>query len=379
MKTARLAPLTLSFVLVASFLAIGISQVRAQAPIQTDPANQPTQLVAPETQTRPSNQLSPAIGNPDAPDQVTLTAIPPRLGDAGDLKAKPGEKIQTVIRVRNSSDEAMSIQSVAQDFIIGEDGTTPIPVSGEVSNRWSLASWILISPETQVIPARQTAQVNVVIDVPQDALPGGHYAMVMHQPSVGVDQNGQAIVGDTASLVSQRVGTLVYFMVEGPVNEEAFLRNINFPSFTEYGPVPFSFTVENVSDIHVRPQITVDIYNLIGQKVDSINVEAKNVFPYVSRDFDSQWDRVWGIGPYTAKFTMSFGSQGKVVMASSSFWLMPAKLVLAALTIIVVLIGLIVVIRRHLLHRQSNEQARIKMLEQRLAELETTKVKQFEE
>lgn len=308
-------------------------------------------------------------------DQIVLTAIPPRLGDGGELKAKPGEKIQAMVRVRNSSNKPLAVRTLIQDFVIGEDGETPVAVSSEVSNRWSLANWVTISPANQMIPAHQTAQVNLVIDVPKDALPGGHYAMVLHEPNT----SGVPSAGDTSSRVAQRVGTLVYFFVDGPVNEEAFIRNFTIPQWNEYGPVPFSFTVENLSDMHIKPSITVDMYNVIGQKVDSVVVETKNVFPFVARNFEGKWNRVWGIGPYKARIVMSFGNSGKLVMSETSFWLIPYKLVAAVGLGLLLLIALIIVIRRHLLHRFNNEQARIKMLEERLQELEKDQVDQFKD
>lgn len=307
----------------------------------------------------------------DIPSNVTLTAIPPRLGDDGELKAKPGEKIQTTIRVRNASDKALPITTLVRDFIIGEDGKTPIQISSDVSNRWSLASWITVSPSTQMLQPRQTAQLSVLITVPKDALPGGHYAMILHEPSQNTNDRGENVETDPQSVIAQRVGTLVYFMVEGPINEEAFVRNLQIPQFTEYGPVPFKFTVENVSDIHIKPSITVDIMNVFGQTIDTITPDQMNVFPYVSREYTGQWDRVWGVGPYTARVTMSYGSQGKVAMASTSFWLLPYKIVAAAGVGLMTILVILLLIRRHLIHRNADEKNKIAALEQRLAELET--------
>ena len=51
-----------------------------------------------------------------------------------------------------------------------------------MSNRWSLASWITLTPTEQLLQPNQTVGINVIIEVPEDALPGGHYAMITHQP-----------------------------------------------------------------------------------------------------------------------------------------------------------------------------------------------------
>jgi len=296
---------------------------------------------------------------------ISLTAIPPRLGDTFDLRAAPGEVIQATVRIKNTSDQPMPIESSFQNFILSDDGMTPIPLDNEVSNRWSLSSWVTISPKNQILGARQSAVVNVVINVPKDALPGGHYGMVLHQPGAATSKEEMS-----QSSISQRVGTLIYLMVEGEINEEAFIRDFNFPQFSEYGPVPFSFLVENVSDIHIHPQIGVEIYNLLGQKIDTINIETQNVFPFTPRTFKSQWDRVWGIGRYKARIVMSYGLENKLVIAQTYFWLVPIKIVISIVLVILAVIGIFVAVRRHLIHRKDYNKQKIEMLEREIEQLQ---------
>ena len=107
-------------------------------------------------------------------DQVTLTAIPPRYGDDNSLLLQPGEKTQVQVRVRNSSPKTLPITTLATDFILDVDGETPIPVTENVSNRWSLANWLTVVPQSQVLQPQETGVVNILIEVPEDALPGGH-------------------------------------------------------------------------------------------------------------------------------------------------------------------------------------------------------------
>ena len=302
---------------------------------------------------------------------VSLTAIPPRLGDTFDLRAAPGEVIQATVRIKNSSDQPMPIESSFHNFVLSDDGMTPIPLDNDVSNRWSLSSWVTISPKNQILGARQSAVVNVVINVPEDALAGGHYGMVLHQPGVNADKQEMSQAN-----ISQRVGTLIYLMVEGEINEEAFIRDFNFPQFSEYGPVPFSFLVENVSDIHIHPQIGVEIYNLLGQKVDTINIETQNVFPFTPRTFKSQWERVWGIGRYQARVIMSYGLENKLVIAQTYFWLLPIKIVISIMLIILAILGIVIAVRRHLIHRRDYNKQKIEMLEREIDKLQANQNQQ---
>lgn len=309
-----------------------------------------------------------------AQEQIALTAIPPRLGDDGSLKAAPGEKIQVQIRVRNISEKPVSIVTSAQDFLLDEDGQTPVPIDDTVSNRWSLASWLTISPTEHRIAAKSTVGINVLIEVPQDALPGGHYAMVLHEPGERSVNNNlviENVSNGSSTAINQRVGTLLYVTVEGPINEEAYVRDFKFPSFSEYGPVPFEFTVENNSDIHITPQMSVEIFNLLGQRIETITIDQKNIFPLTSRNFTGSWDRIWGWGLYKAKLTMSYGSMGSIVVANSSFWLIPLKVLIAGLTILLALILSGLAIKKHLQHKKNLEEKRIAELEAQIEEMQS--------
>lgn len=306
---------------------------------------------------------------------VSLTAIPPRLGENRGLRAKPGEKIQTTVRIVNTSNRAVPVNTSVKDFLIAENGETPIALEGEtvISNRWSLASWTSLSPTDQILAPKQSSVINVLIEVPLNALPGGHYAMVVHKP------NNEQVVGEgSQSEITQQVGTLLYFLVEGPINEEAFIREFNFPKFNEYGPVPYSFIVENLSDIHIRPQARIEITNIWGKKVDSIQLEPKNVFPLTSRTYQGTWDRIWGFSYYTARIVMSYGTQGNIVVASTKFWLLPIKIVVAAIVILLSITVVIISLRRHIIHRNQDDKKKIEMLEQKVHQMEEEKLKKFD-
>ncbi|MBD3279485.1 MAG: hypothetical protein GF390_02110 [Candidatus Pacebacteria bacterium] len=305
--------------------------------------------------------------NAQKENAISLTAIPPRLGDQGQIEIKPGEKHQAQIKIFNESQETLDVETFVQDFIVDEDGKTPIALEGKLSNRWSLASWITVSPNVNKIAPRQTVLLNVLIEVPADALPGGHYAMILHQPVTPGAELNQA--NQAAASIAQKVGTLLYVVVEGPVNEEAFIRNFEIAQFSEYGPVPFSYEIENLSDIHIRPRANLEIYNLFNQRVANITVPTKNIFPFTSRDFQGEWERIWGFGWYKAKLVVSYGS-GQLITNTRHFWLLPIKIILAALILLLTAVIIILAIRRHYQHRQKLEQKKLQALQEKVKKLE---------
>lgn len=296
-------------------------------------------------------------------ESLTLVAMPPRAGDDGQLRVAPGETLQTNIRVRNISSQPVTLRSYTQDFIVKEDGITPIPVQESVTNRWSLANWVTVTPNRHTLAPEETAEMVVVIEIPEDAMPGGRYTMILHEP---VDGDDITQIDGSGTGVNQRIGTLFYVIVDGPINEEAFVRDFRFKRFQEFGPVPYAFSIRNQSDIHIRPRMSIDIFNMLGQKSDSIEVDSANIFPLNSRDFAGKWDKIWGFGLYTAKLTASYGETGQVIVDSTNFWIVPVRIILSILFGGLLITVIVIAVKRHSEQKYMLEQEKVKELQKQL-------------
>lgn len=266
-----------------------------------------------------------------AAESMVLTATPVRLGDDFSIKIAPGEKKQVQLKVRNGSSETVVLESRATDFIVAADGSTPVLLDeANADPRWSLASWLTLAPAQHTLASEAVAVVNVLIEVPADALPGGRYAMIYHRP---LSANEADFSG---SGVSQRVGTLLYVIVDGPVNEEAYISAFTWPKFLENGPVDFALNMDNQSDLHINTMPVVKVYNMFGKQVANLELEAKNIFPKSQREFAGVWDRVWGFGYYKAVVEAAYGSQGGVATATTGLWMIPVKLIILVLIIVLI-------------------------------------------
>lgn len=255
----------------------------------------------------------------EAQSSVSLTAIPPRL----EVTAKPGETIQETIKVRNDSNTKLVIQSQVKDFIVVDNQGTPKQVDEKVSGRWSLASWITVSPLKTVIKPK-TAQVqSLVITVPPDALAGGHYALISHSPVT------KGLIGqETGAKVNQKVGTLVYLKVAGDISEDASLIHFETDkNLAEYGPIKLKTEIKNLSDIHISPQGKITIYNTLNQAAAVFPLEKVNIFPFQSRVYQNTFPGKWHFGRYKAVLEAAYGSRGKVLTGLIYFWIVPWKLI----------------------------------------------------
>lgn len=294
--------------------------------------------------------------------QSVITAIPPRLV----LTGKPGETISAQLKVRNDSDVAQTYLIAVDDFIVSDKEGTPIPVSQNVSGRWSLKSWIT-SPDIIPVDAKATQVVNIKVKVPLTALPGGHYAMLTYMPNTEVKPGD---LKKTASIIGQRVGSLLYFTVSGPVTEKINVTRFSIPEFSERGPIAISGTLESLSDVHVSPKGSITITDPLNNKVADIAVDSGNIFPETSRDFTSTWNQKWGWGRYRADLNLAYGAVGAVATASVFFWLFPIRLVIYSLVAIISILTIITLLNKRNKRHQEQLEREVHELKEELNKLE---------
>ena len=275
-----------------------------------------------------------AAGKAGAANQLSTTAIPPRL----EIDTLPGATIQESLRIRNETGTDQAYKVVVTDFIVTGNQGTPIPVDETVSGRWSLASWISVSPKQILVAAGAAQSLDLIVSVPSSALPGGHYAMVTYSPVV------EGTMAGTGAQISPQVGSLIYLKVIGDVTEAANLKEFKIDKvFKDYGPTQIMAEIENLGDIHLRPAGKLTVTNWLGDETYSAELEEKNIFPFASRTYDWTVSGKWRLGRYAARLTAQAGEAAIPLTGLIYFWIVPVKelgLIAGALIVIIVLVWL---------------------------------------
>jgi hypothetical protein len=104
------------------------------------------------------------------------------IGDlSNDKEAKPGERYDGVITVKNDSEEPQEVKVYQTDYSFACDGTNNYADPGTLVR--SNAKWVSFSPSFVTIPPRSTATVNYSVQVPMDStdkkLVGSYWSMLM--------------------------------------------------------------------------------------------------------------------------------------------------------------------------------------------------------
>jgi len=270
-------------------------------------------------------------GTAHAATSQSFQISPPTANYAGN----PGSQQKGTIKVTNLTDAPLSVRVGKQNFVAkGEEGE--IELVDDAAPLYSLAPWFNLDATQLDVPPLGTKELHYTLDVPVGAEPGGRYGSVVFNtipPKLPSGQSGAA--------VQQQIAGIVFLRTNGKANEKLDLLSFAPDStFSEYGPVKFLARVKNTGSVHEKAVGTITIKNMFGLKVDSIALDEHFVIPGAIRRLHNDWPakgkHKFLFGRYTAELAATYGDSGKFT-ASTSFTIVPWKLLAVALIVLIIL------------------------------------------
>ncbi len=243
------------------------------------------------------------------------------------------------LNVTNVTASDLVYKASVDDFAAkDESGTPQILVDSKLPPSASIKTWVS-TPDSFSLKSHESRTITADITVPSDAEPGGHYGVLKF--SGGAPQVEQTGVGLSAS-----AGVLLLVRVDGLITEKASVASFytansdKQTSFFEKSPITFVTRIKNEGNIHVEPVGSIELRDTFGNLVKTmpVNNDKSNVLPNSIRRFDTTFDTGWMMGHYTANLTLGYGSTGQAITATTSFWVIPYKLLLVVILVIVTLV-----------------------------------------
>jgi hypothetical protein len=260
--------------------------------------------------------------------QRTYTVINPTVTH----ELNPGAYTQGTTKVINQSNFPLTFQIGVQDFIVTDTlGTPQILPPNTLSNKYSAAAWIGVSPSVFTLKPGQSQPISYYVQIPSYAKPGGHYAAIVYAPQSKID--GKA----TGGSVNTQIGSLFYLTVKGPIKESALVSKFFTNLLHEYGPVDILTQIRNMGDLHIMPKGTVQVTGLFFNKSQAL--PSRNIFPEAARDFTNTFGNWLMFGPYKAQLMATYGQNNNLPLVSTLyFWVFPWRLVIVIILVIVAVV-----------------------------------------
>lgn len=267
-----------------------------------------------------------------------------------DLNINAGSSETVTLNVKNVTPAAATFQAIVNDFVAGnnENGQPSLILdSNKFAPSHSLKRYIAPIPNV-TIGSGETKQVKVTVNIPKDAAGGGYYGAVRFAPA------SVAGSGQTGATLSASVGSLILVRVPGNIKDDLQVASFDVRKGAD-GPNGSSFFVSNKSlygvvrfsnkgNVQEQPfgKLLLKKGNTVLQTSEINNTDPRgNVLPDSIRRFSVPLSKVGSWGKYTIEGNFGYGTNGQLLTAKATFYVVPVALIIAIIVLIIVILALI--------------------------------------
>lgn len=189
-----------------------------------------------------------------------------------EFAADPGASSKQVITVANEGTEPIHIYLSIKDTAPDSPGV-------------SASGWLRVDVNEFELAPGKTQGVNVTMDIPKDAAPGGHYATVFFQTSpLELGERVGRVAAGTGMGV--RVGSVFMITVRGPALElKADVVKV-VPVAVGPDRLGFRLEIKNTGNVHTVPKAEVELKDLNGNTVGRLTLpEVTPLLPGSTRSY----------------------------------------------------------------------------------------------
>jgi hypothetical protein len=264
------------------------------------------------------------------------------------LQLEPGETYSGEFTVWNLEESATTYYIYVSSFrqIQNQPGSA-IYLSKEedAKNPYSASSWITVNETSLDLIPNRNVTVDYIITVPQEVTPGEYSAEIYFSSEEETQENVTA----TFSVLSSGIPILI--TIGDDYAESAEI--LDFYSLKKIYEKP-NFTtiitrIQNLGDTHITPKGDIIFTNIFKKEVGRIpfNAQDQSILRDNSGTYESNWDlekyinnKQIALGPITASTQIYYRHNNpgfSVLDATTTFWIIPWKLIIVILLAIIVI------------------------------------------
>ncbi len=245
---------------------------------------------------------------------------------------KPGETKSDEVIVTNRSDKPVTFKVYAVDAIPTNNGG--IALLKETDKKEGVGSWISFPFSQFTLASKEREIIPFTIKIPQLTDVGEHWGGIAVENMETIKGEGQFAVN-----LVQRAALMITETVPGTIIEK--LDFTNFYHAIMEGKVCFYFVMENSGNVHLRPTSLLEITDVFGRKVETMELEnLGTVLPKKSSTVPVVWEETPKVGYFTAVASINYAGE-KTPTQKVSFILFSREAALIAIAAIATLLLII--------------------------------------
>ncbi len=267
-----------------------------------------------------------------------------------DIAMDPGTTKTVEVFITNLTSVPATLHPAINDFVAAGDETGKPNIMLDESQFAPTHSFKqFVAPLANVtLKAGEQRTVQVTINIPKTAAGGGYYGAIRFAPA--------SLTGQKNLNLSASVGTIVLLKVNGEVKESVNLASLdvrknNIPGsfFTKKDGLQAVARFQNIGNVQMEPfgKIVIKRFGKQIAQIEINNTDPRgSVLPDSIRRFQTPLTSLSSFGKYTMEANFGYGTQGQLITAKRTFYIIPLALILTGIGVLVLLVVLIFVLPR---------------------------------
>lgn len=206
---------------------------------------------------------------------------------SNDKEARPGERYEGSISVRNDSNEPQEVKIYQTDYLFFRDGSNTYGDPGSIAR--SNAKWISFNPSFVNVPPQSVVAINYTVTVPPESetmkLVGSYWSMLMVE-GIAKGSAESAAQKDPKKTQMGIRQTIRYGIQIATHIAQTGTKKVNFVDTklipNEQGKRYLQVDVENDGDIWIRPEVFVELFDEKGTSKGKFSGVRYRMYPGTS-------------------------------------------------------------------------------------------------
>lgn len=215
---------------------------------------------------------------------------------AKDITLNPGQTYSDTMTAVNQSPGVMNLSLYASPYFVS--GEQYKPIFSDVDPAVRADTWVKVSPRMVSLAAQGVVTADYTVTVPNNARPGGYYAVVF----------AQAAGAATGSVgVSERAGEILYITVNGPASTSGAVDFTPVAGLTFNQTISPRVRIHDTGSVHFTAQVDQQLQAIISGNTGTVR-QSVHVLPGTTRMVSAPvtLQPYAGIGIYKLTRTVTF-------------------------------------------------------------------------
>ncbi len=266
-----------------------------------------------------------------------------------DITIDKGTSRTVSMTVENITGFQVTVRGVTNDFVPSTDESGEPRIILDDTQRAPGNSFksLISSIPTLTLNPNERKEVKVTLSVPASAASGGYYGAVRFSPGNGENDKNVALTASVGSIflvrvpgeITEKLSVESFTVAHAAYDDKGKITKMDkSASLFSSGPIALQTRFRNFGNIHVQPFGKIYIKNFSGKIVETIEINNAqprgSVLPQSIRKFDIPVKNQKFFGKYTAEASFGYGTNGELLLAKKTFYVIPYKLIGVVIAVI---------------------------------------------